>query len=391
MSSSSSAVKVCVRLRPLNKREKRGNTIPVVTANTEKGEITVVKGLSTKATRHAFNFDNVFSEFATQEEVFESTLLPIVGQVMKGYEATVFAYGQTGTGKTYTMEGDISADVQRGVIPRSCESIFEQLENSGKYSKFKVTVSYLEIYNEELSDLLVETKKNLRVCEQRGKIHCMGLSEVQVNSTQEIIRVLKAAQERRQVAETKMNRASSRSHCLFTLKVVSKEKVADGVIEREGKLHLVDLAGSECAKSTGESVKSARFRESQNINKSLLTLGRVITALRDRLPRIPYRDSKLTRLLQEALGGRSQTCIIATLSPSIMCVDETLSTLSYAEQAQGIKNKPVKAQVRMQANVGSSFSKGNGSNQDGTSEKPSQKWNKGCCICKLNVRKLKLL
>ena len=110
MSSSSSAVKVCVRLRPLNRREKRGNTIPVVTANTEKGEITVVKGLSTKATRHAFNFDNVFSEFATQEEVFESTLLPIVGQVMKGYEATVFAYGQTGTGKTYTMEGDISAD-----------------------------------------------------------------------------------------------------------------------------------------------------------------------------------------------------------------------------------------------------------------------------------------
>ena len=285
---------------------------------------------------------------------------------MKGYEATVFAYGQTGTGKTYTMEGDISADAERGVIPRSCESIFEQLENSGKYSKFKVTVSYLEIYNEELSDLLVETKKNLRVCEQRGKIHCMGLSEVQVNSTRNYPG-FKSGTRASSSCRDKMNRASSRSHCLFTLKVLSKEKVADGVIEREGKLHLVDLAGSECAKSTGESVKSARFRESQNINKSLLTLGRVITALRDRLPRIPYRDSKLTRLLQEALGGRSQTCIIATLSPSIMCVDETLSTLSYAEQAQGIKNKPVKAQVRMQANVGSSFSKGNGSNQDGTS------------------------
>ena len=366
--ATSSAVKVCVRLRPLNKREKRGNTIPVVTANTEKGEINVVKGLSTKATRHGFNFDNVFSEFATQEEVFNQTLLPIVEQVMKGYEATVFAYGQTGTGKTYTMEGDINVDSQRGVIPRSCESIFDQLENSGKFANFKVTVSYLEIYNEELSDLLVEKGKNLRVCEQRGKIHCMGLSEMKVNSTKEIINIIQKAQERRQVAETKMNRASSRSHCLFTLRVISKEKVKDGVIEREGKLHLVDLAGSECAKSTGESVKSARFRESQNINKSLLTLGRVITALRDRLPRIPYRDSKLTRLLQEALGGRSQTCIIATLSPSILCVDETLSTLSYAEQAQGIKNKPVKAQVRMQANVGSSLSKGNnGSNLDGAS------------------------
>ena len=147
--ATSSAVKVCVRLRPLNKREKRGNTIPVVTANTEKGEINVVKGLSTKATRHGFNFDNVFSEFATQEEVFNQTLLPIVEQVMKGYEATVFAYGQTGTGKTYTMEGDINVDSQRGVIPRSCESIFDQLENSGKFANFKVTVSYLEIYNEE--------------------------------------------------------------------------------------------------------------------------------------------------------------------------------------------------------------------------------------------------
>ena len=241
--ATSSAVKVCVRLRPLNKREKRGNTIPVVTANTEKGEINVVKGLSTKATRHGFNFDNVFSEFATQEEVFNQTLLPIVEQVMKGYEATVFAYGQTGTGKTYTMEGDINVDSQRGVIPRSCESIFDQLENSGKFANFKVTVSYLEIYNEELSDLLVEKGKNLRVCEQRGKIHCMGLSEMKVNSTKEIINIIQKAQERRQVAETKMNRASSRSHCLFTLRVISKEKVKDGVIEREGKLHLVDLAG----------------------------------------------------------------------------------------------------------------------------------------------------
>jgi kinesin family protein 11 len=351
--NKSTSVKVCVRLRPFNKREKKKNTLPVVTADTANNQVTVVKGLHQKAVRSTFNFDNVFSEYATQEEVFNATLLPLVEQVMLGFEATVFAYGQTGTGKTHTMEGNINLPNENGVIPRSCESIFGALEHSGKYSEFAVVVSYLEIYNEELSDLLLDTNsskaKRLRVCEQNGKIHCMGLSEKSVTSTKEIIEVIQKAQVRRQVAETKMNKASSRSHCLFTLRVRSKEKVDDGFIEREGKLHLVDLAGSECAKTTGAGKSSTRFRESQNINKSLLTLGRVITALRDKLPRIPYRDSKLTRLLQEALGGRSQTCIIATLSPSIMSVDESLSTLTYAEQAKGITNKPVTAQVRMQA------------------------------------------
>jgi kinesin family protein 11 len=342
-----SSVKVSVRLRPLTSREKKKDTIPAVMANTEKKEINVVKGLETKATRHGFHFDNVFGEYATQEEIFEATLMPLVDQVLQGFEATVFAYGQTGTGKTYTMEGDITKEKERGVIPRSCEAIFEHLKNSGRYSNFMVKVSYLEIYNEELADLLVENGSKLKVCEQKnGKIHCMGLTEKRVTSTEEITTVISSAQQRRQVAETKMNRASSRSHCLFTLRVKSKEKVADGIVEREGKLHLVDLAGSECAKSTG--ADAARFRESQNINKSLLTLGRVITALRDNLPRIPYRDSKLTRLLQEALGGQCQTLIIATLSPSISCVDESLSTLTYAEQAKGIVNKPVTAQVRMQ-------------------------------------------
>eukprot|EP01052_Picozoa_sp_SAG31_P000197 SAG31_NODE_6_length_43291_cov_191.503496_11_plen_948_part_00 len=166
-----------------------------------------------------------------------------------------------------------------------------------------------------------------------------------VSSPADVLHKLQCAQQRRQVGETKMNKQSSRSHCLFTLTVESKEQTADGMImERTGKLHMCDLAGSECAKTAAAAGEAAsRERERKNINQSLLTLGRVISALRNGDSRIPYRDSKLTRLLQESLGGRCKTCIIATVSPSILCCDETLSTLSYAQRAHGIKNKPVQS------------------------------------------------
>jgi kinesin family protein 11 len=282
--------------------------------------------------------------------------------VLAGYESTVFAYGQTGTGKTHTMEGDISSDEHMGVIPRASKEIFAALQKD-QYFDSSVTVSYLEIYNEELADLLVDqdlsasskpTSKiqqkqqkqdTLMICEDKSKrgrgMYCRGLSEVHVKTAEDILDVLQGASERRQVGETKMNKTSSRSHCLFTLTVATKERTLDGmVMERTGKLHMVDLAGSECAKTAGNST-STKERERKNINQSLLTLGRVITSLRDKAGRIPYRDSKLTRLLQESLGGRCKTVIIATVSPSVLCCEETLSTLSYAQRAHGIKTKPV--------------------------------------------------
>lgn len=359
-----SAIKVVVRLRPFNSREKQSNTLPVVTASSQRSEVTVVKGFSEKAVRHSYRFDNVFGAFTTQEEVFQQTLSPIVSDVLKGFESTVFAYGQTGTGKTFTMEGNVNVKDQEGVIPRSCQAIFSAL-CSGRFKEHSVRVSYLEIYNEELTDLLTGSGGlKVSACSD-GSTTCVGLSEVDVDSPEEVINIIRESQERRQTAETNMNKASSRSHCLFTLVVTSKEEVDGGVVERQGKLHLVDLAGSECAKSTGAASGSVRFRESQNINKSLLTLGRVITALRDKQSRVPYRDSKLTRLLQEALGGKSKTCIIATVSPSSLCVEETLSTLKYAEKAQGITNKAVSAAVRMTANATGTASSSAGGVFDG--------------------------
>lgn len=250
--------------------------------------------------------------------------------------------------------------------------LFKDLANK-RFESSHVTASYLEIYNEHLTDLLANedgspASDKLQIVEDTKKggrgVHCMGLSEHPVTSPDDVLRVLQEAQRRRQVGETKMNKCSSRSHCMFTLSVHSKEKIeGGGERSRCGKLHLVDLAGSECAKSAG-SESAAQERERKNINQSLLTLGRVVEALRQKQKnpnanvRVPYRDSKLSRLLQESLGGRCKTCIIATVSPSVLCCEETLQTLNYAQRAHGVKNKPV-ASSRMQIAATTSTPGGN--------------------------------
>jgi len=346
----STSIQVVVRMRPLNERETKFNTCPVVTANTQRKEVLVIKGAGNRQQRTTYNFDNVLGTHSSQEEVFQQTIQPVIADVLGGFECTMFAYGQTGTGKTHTMEGDLSNEENQGIIPRAAQAIFDLLGDP-KFRESQVTASYLEIYNEELSDLLTDDGKEakLQICEDnkpRGKgLFVQNLSETTVTTPSDVLGLMQRAQLRRQVGETKMNKQSSRSHCLFTLKVHSKKVVsADGsVMECTGKLHLVDLAGSECAKTAGnEKVDPAKERERKNINQSLLILGRVISALRDApTGRIPYRDSKLTRLLQESLGGRCKTVIIATVSPSITAVDETISTLNYAQAAHGILNKPV--------------------------------------------------
>ena len=347
----STAVQVVVRMRPLNDREKKGNTLPVITANTEKREVMAIKGAGNRQQRTTYHFDRVLGTMSSQEEVFQQTIKGNIPDVLSGFECTMFAYGQTGTGKTHTMEGDLANSDNHGVIPRAAQAIFDQLADP-KYCESEVTASYLEIYNEDLADLLVPEGKDQKLMIQedtrpRGRgTYVANLSEQPVKTASDVLALMRNAQIRRQVGETKMNKQSSRSHCLFTLKVHSKKVVSgDGaMMECTGKLHLVDLAGSESAKTAGDDQKAdlARERERKNINQSLLALGNVIRALRQdasKAGRIPYRDSKLTRLLQNALGGNCKTVIIATVSPSVLSVDESISTLKYASEATGIQNK----------------------------------------------------
>jgi len=346
-------VQVVVRLRPINEREQKHGAVPVVTASSLNKTVAVVKGTGSRQVRSSYAFDNVFSAFTSQEEIFDATLRPILIDVMQGFESTVFAYGQTGTGKTHTMEGDLSSSNLHGVIPRSAESIFTTL-NQPEYNSHTVTCAYLEIYNEELCDLFADEEQRsltkVDIMEGKDGTFCRGQTEIDVHSAEDVLSLMRKAQQFRQIGETKMNKHSSRSHCIFTLKINAKKVLSDGSsLEVHGKLHLVDLAGSECAKATsGRGTAVKRDRERSNINKSLLTLGRVIIMLKEQSEskkannmRIPYRDSKLTRLLQKSLGGKCKTLVIATLSPSIVSVEETISTLNYAQSANGIVNKPV--------------------------------------------------
>ena len=254
------------------------------------------------------------------------------------------------------MEGDLSNTDQHGVIPRAAAAIFEELKQP-QYSQDDTDVqcSYLEIYNEELGDLLAleegETTKITMMESKSSGVFCKGLSAKKVRSAIDVLQLMQKAETKRRVGETKMNKHSSRSHCIFTMTIKTVLTLADGsTMAVTGKLHMVDLAGSECAKTAGGDKRAReRERERMNINQSLLTLGRVISILKEQSQRkrpntnvrIPYRDSKLTRILQESLGGRCKTVIIATLSPSVTAIEESMSTLNYAQSVAGIINKPI--------------------------------------------------
>eukprot|EP01029_Cantina_marsupialis_P022525 TRINITY_DN549_c2_g1_i6.p1 TRINITY_DN549_c2_g1~~TRINITY_DN549_c2_g1_i6.p1 ORF type:complete len:530 (-),score=88.44 TRINITY_DN549_c2_g1_i6:3086-4675(-) len=333
-------IQVVVRCRPLNNAERREGTKAIVQCKSDVGEVVVNVNGRGQLQQKGFRFDRVFGQYATQEELFDTSVVPIIEEALQGFNCTVFAYGQTGTGKTYTMEGDIKESAHSGIIPRSIYRIFKELQKNpdGEYS---VRVSYLEVYNEQLDDLLSKAESpRLRIVEDSKKgVLCHNLEEILVHNPKEIFDILEGAVQKRRTAETLMNKNSSRSHCIFSLTIHMKETTEEGEdLLKVGKLNLVDLAGSECVGRSG--AKNDRAREAKNINQSLLTLGRVITALVERWGHIPYRDSKLTRLLQDSLGGRTKTCIIATLSPSILSLDESLSTLDYAHRAKNIKNRP---------------------------------------------------
>ncbi|XP_063432848.1 kinesin-like protein KIF11 [Mytilus trossulus] len=343
-------IQVAVRCRGINSSEKRQGSYSVVDSNGDKKEITVKERLGINPTTKTYNFDHVFPPAASQLHVYTSIVIPIIEEVLLGYNCTIFAYGQTGTGKTYTMEGERSDDPSvswqedplAGIIPRAMFHIFERLQRQDV--EFSIRVSFLELYNEELFDLLGSTDDPLRLkiyedSSRKGSVIINGLEEVVVRSKDEVFQIIERGSAKRQTAATLMNAHSSRSHTVFSVTIHIKENTVEGEeLLKIGKLNLVDLAGSENIGRSGAVDK--RAREAGSINQSLLTLGRVITSLVERSPHIPYRESKLTRLLQDSLGGKTKTSIIATISPASCNLDETLSTLDYAHRAKNITNRP---------------------------------------------------
>lgn len=289
-----------------------------------------------------FTYDHVFDESDGQQVVFDHVARPVVQDLMDGYNATIFAYGQTSSGKTYTMEGASIDDPQlRGIIPRTATEIFNNVLAADENMEFIVKVSYIEIYMERIRDLLdpYKSKVNLQVREdlQRG-IFVEGMTEISVTSDEELLSTMRDGAANRAVAATGMNEGSSRSHSVFMVTLYQRNLANQAT--KAGKLYLVDLAGSEMVRKTQASGK--QLEEAKTINKSLSALGNVINALTDSgASHIPYRDSKLTRVLQESLGGNSKTNLIINVSPSSYNTPETISTLRFGNRAKSIKNKAV--------------------------------------------------
>ncbi|KAL8915835.1 MAG: hypothetical protein Q9172_006621 [Xanthocarpia lactea] len=341
-------IHVVVRCRGRNEREVRENSGVVVSTDGVQGKNVELSMGASALSNKTYHFDKVFSPAADQAMLFEDVVTPLLDEMLQGYNCTIFAYGQTGTGKTYTMSGDMSETLgilsdAAGVIPRVLHSLFTKLESDEIESSVKC--SFIELYNEELRDLVaLDDSTKLKIyddAQKKGHAATLvqGMEESYIKSAGAGIKLLQDGSHKRQVAATKCNDLSSRSHTVFTITVYIKRTAENGEESvSAGKLNLVDLAGSENIQRSG--AENKRAAEAGLINKSLLTLGRVINALVERGSHIPYRESKLTRLLQDSLGGRTKTCIIATVSPAKSNLEETISTLDYAFRAKNIRNKP---------------------------------------------------
>ncbi|XP_036273746.1 kinesin-like protein KIF16B isoform X5 [Pipistrellus kuhlii] len=368
------SVKVAVRVRPLNRREKDLEAKFIIQMEKSKTTITNLKipeggsGDSGRERTKTFTYDFSFysadtksPDYVSQEMVFKTLGTDVVKSAFEGYNACVFAYGQTGSGKSYTMMGN-SGD--SGLIPRICEGLFSRISETTRWDEasFRTEVSYLEIYNERVRDLLRRKSSktfNLRVREHpKEGPYVEDLSKHLVQNYGDVEELMDAGNINRTTAATGMNDVSSRSHAIFTIKFTQAKFDSEMPCETVSKIHLVDLAGSERADATGAT--GVRLKEGGNINKSLVTLGNVISALADlsqdaanpsvkkKQVFVPYRDSVLTWLLKDSLGGNSKTIMIATISPADVNYGETLSTLRYANRAKNIINKPT---INEDANV----------------------------------------
>ncbi|GBP45768.1 Kinesin-like protein KIF3A [Eumeta japonica] len=336
-------VRVVVRVRPPDERERLERTPICVTVDTTNATIGVTRAnANPPEPPRIYAYDAVFDADTTQMDIYVQTASPIVEQVLRGYNGTILAYGQTGTGKTYTMAGATSAPELRGIIPNSFAHIFAHIAKADDKEKFLVCVTYLEIYNEEVRDLLgADARRALEVKERPDiGVFVKDLTGYVVHDADELEKIMCVGNRNRQVAATAMNTESSRSHAIFSITVERSTKSHDTGKSHVtmGKLHLVDLAGSERQSKT--QAVGARLREATKINQSLSVLGNVISALVDgKSTHIPYRNSKLTRLLQDSLGGNSKTVMIATVGPAESNYVETISTLRYASRAKSIENR----------------------------------------------------
>ncbi|KAK4258730.1 hypothetical protein QN277_005145 [Acacia crassicarpa] len=342
-------VQVIIRVRPLNSMERATQGYKRCLKQESAHSINWIGQPETR-----FTFDHVACETIDQEILFRMAGLPMVENCLSGYNSCMFAYGQTGSGKTYTMLGeiedlDVKPSPHRGMTPRIFEFLFARIQaeeesRRDENLKYNCKCSFLEIYNEQVTDLLDPSSYNLHLREDVKKgVYVENLSEFEVHTVSDIIRLLTQGSANRKVAATNMNRESSRSHCVFTCVIESRWEKDSTTNFRFARLNLVDLAGSERQKTSG--ADGERLKEAANINKSLSTLGHVIMILVDvaqgKMRHVPYRDSKLTFLLQDSLGGNSKTMIIANVSPSICCAAETLNTLKFAQRAKLIQNNAV--------------------------------------------------
>ncbi|XDC56278.1 hypothetical protein R6Z07M_007460 [Ovis aries] len=328
------AVAVCVRVRPLNNREEAPDKDTQVYWKTDNNTVFQVDGSK------SFNFDRVFHSNETTKNVYEEIAVPIIDSAIQGYNGTIFAYGQTASGKTYTMMG---SQEYLGVIPRAIHDIFQKIKKFPD-REFLLRVSYMEIYNDTITDLLCDTQKMkpLIIREDFNRnVYVADLTEEVVYTSEMALKWITKGEKNRHYGITKMNQRSSRSHTIFRMILESREKGEPSNFEGSVKvshLNLVDLAGSERAAQTG--AEGLRLKEGCNINRSLFILGQVIKKLSDGQVGgfINYRDSKLTRILQNSLGGNAKTRIICTITP--VSFDETLSTLQFASTAKYMKNTP---------------------------------------------------
>ncbi|XP_012495466.1 PREDICTED: kinesin-like protein KIF27 [Propithecus coquereli] len=340
-------IKVAVRIRPLLCKEVLHNHQVCVRVIPNTQQIIIGRD-------RVFTFDFVFGKNSTQDEVYNTCIKPLVLSLIEGYNATVFAYGQTGSGKTYTIGGGHVASVvegQKGIIPRAIQEIFQSISEHPSID-FNIKVSYIEVYKEELRDLLeLETSmKDLHIREdEKGNTVIVGAKECHVEGADEVMSLLEMGNAARHTGTTQMNEHSSRSHAIFTISICQVEKNTKAPEDGSwyshrhivSKFHFVDLAGSERVTKTGNT--GERFKESIQINSGLLALGNVISALGDprrKSSHIPYRDAKITRLLKDSLGGSAKTVMITCVSPSSSDFDESLNSLKYANRARNIRNKP---------------------------------------------------
>ena len=342
---TSENIKVCLRIRPMNLQEKGRNDMNCIEPVSSNQLL-----FTNKNSRRSYTYNLVFGPDSTQEDIFYNcSINKLIDSALDGYSVTIFAYGQTGSGKTYTIMGRedsinekiLSNDKYSGIMPKSINYIWRTV--GSRQEKYYIKVSFLEIYNEQINDLLNIGNTNLQIrWDQRQGFFVEGLLVIECKKPEDIVEVILQGTKNRKKGSHELNKDSSRSHTILTVYIISEFQSQGQNFKKYGKISFVDLAGSERLKETHSS--GGMIKETGNINKSLFVLGKVISSLTDKKnnnQHIPYRDSKLTMLLMDSIGGASKTLMIACISPSATYSDETMSTLNYASRTMNIKNKPL--------------------------------------------------